>query len=163
MRAATILLVLFIVLTAIFASISAFEYQKAPATYTTTITTQLGTGQTSLTSASNPFPDNGYISIGGVGYFSYMKVPTSAGQPTVSTETLQNTTFTYLVPTATTTGAVCLAFKVAFQDGSSENLTACSYPTNFETSLVFSKHIKPIAGLMFIPSGGSTIYILVSM
>ena len=140
-------------------------------TVTTTTTTQLTTTQTQ-TSGSNPFQDNGYITIGSVGNFIYTRIPISGYEPTAST-TLQNVTFTYLKPNGTTTGAICYSFKATFQDSSSENLTACSFPTNFETSVVFSNHTTthnsipptttPTAGLILIPSGGPYIYALVSI
>jgi len=146
MKAATILLALFVILTIVFASISVFEYFNPTAqplqlltTVTTIITTQPSTSQTQ-TSGSNPFKDNGYITIGSIGNFIYARIPIlTSGEPTAST-TLQNVTFTYLKPNATTTGAICYTFKTTFQDGSSETLTACSYPTGFATDVVFSNH-----------------------
>ena len=38
-----------------------------------------------------------------------------------------------------------------------KHLRARSYPANFETVLVFSKRIKPTAGLIFVPSSGSAL------
>jgi len=186
MKATTMLLALFVVLTIVFASISVFEFAQsgnqktqsnstttttATTTITTTITTPSSTSQTQ-TSGSSPFKDNGYVTIGSIGNFIYTRIPTSGGEPTAST-TLQNVTFAYLKPNATITGCISYEFKVTFQDGSSENLTAQSCPTNFETSFVFSNHTThqnttppttpPTAGLMLIPSGGPYIYALVSI
>lgn len=170
MKPSRVFLGAFVILTIAFAFISAFEFvqlgngriqSNQTTTTTTTVTTTIIT-QTSLSSTVG-FPDNGYIQIGSVGYFAYTRIATSSGVPTTSTQTFQSVTFAYVKPNATITGGVCDVFKVTFQvDGSSENLTACSYPTNLETVVVFSKHANPTAGLMFVASNGS-VYLLVSI
>jgi hypothetical protein len=168
MKAATILLALFVVLTMAFASISAFEYFNygtavaTTTTITTTITAQLGTGQTYIhfKSSSNPLQKNGNITIGGTDLFVYTSLQSPGVEPTPNT-ILENVTFTYLKPNATITGCISYEFKVTFQGGSSENLMAQSCPTNFETTLVLSNHQTPTAGLLLMPSVG--IYALVSI
>lgn len=162
------LLALFVVLTIVFASISAFEYLNhsttgsATTTITTTITAQSGTGQAYIhfRSSSNPPQKNGTITIGSTDLFTYTSLETPGVEPNPST-TLENVTFTYLKPNATITGCIQYEFKAAFQDGSSENLTAQSCPTGFETTLVLSKHQTPTVGLLLMPSVG--VYALVSI
>lgn len=93
-------------------------------TITKTITTQPNTSQITITSSPPPFPDNGSILIGNTGYFAYTRIAISSGVPIVSTQILQNVTFTYVTPNATM-GGYCNIFKVNFTvDGSSENLVA---------------------------------------
>jgi hypothetical protein len=138
-----------------------------PVTTTTTVTAtvimQSNASGISFASLPASFPDSGDILVVNIGYFAYMKIATSGLVPRTNTQTFQNVTFTYVEPKATITGAVCDAFNANFQvDGSSENLRACSYPTNFETVVVFSKHVKPTAGLMLVPFPGS-VYLLVSI
>ena len=162
------LLALFIALTIVFASISAFEYfnlrTAAPTTttITATMTAQPGASQTYVhfKSSSIPLPDNGHITIGNTDLFTYTSLQTPEVGPNPST-TLENVTFTYLKPNATITGCIQYEFKAAFQDGSSENLTAQSCPTGFESTLALSKHQTPTAGLLLMPSVG--MYALVSV
>ena len=168
MKAATMLLALFVVLTMAFASISTFEYLDYGAaaatttTITTTMTAKLGTGQAYVhfKSRSNPLQKNGNITIGSTDLFVYTSLQSPGAEPTPST-TLENVTFTYLKPNATITGCISYEFKVTFQGGSSENLMAQSCPTNFETTLVLSNHQKPTEGLLLMPSVG--IYALASI
>jgi hypothetical protein len=57
-------------------------------------------------------------------------------------------------------GQTCIYYKVAFQDGSSENLTACGAPFAPRTYFVFTQHAHPQVGLAYLPNGA--FYFLVS-
>jgi hypothetical protein len=163
MKAGTMLLALFVVLTMAFASISAFEYLNyGAASATTTTITMTSTSQKHIQfkSSSNPPQKNGNITIGSTDLFTYTSLQTPGVGPSPST-TLENVTFTYLKPNATITGCIQYEFKATFQDGSSENLIAQSCPTNFETVLALSNHNIPTAGLLLMHSGG--VYALVSV
>jgi hypothetical protein len=162
MEASKFLLAVFVALTIVFALISSLEFgqlSQMASTHSTSLSVQISNS----TTASNPFKDNGYIQIGTIGYFNYSRVPFSGYNPITSPIKLGSTTFTYLIPNATSTGCVCYTFKVTFQGNSSESLTASSYPTNFESVIVFSKHSGPTAGLLLVPSGGTAIYVMVTV
>ena len=157
MQVSKALLAVFACLTIVLALISALEFvalggQKSTVTQSVQTSTLV-----------NGLKDSGYIQIGTVGYFNYTRVLFSGSAPTNQPIKLGGTTFTYVVPNATTTGCVCYTFKVTFQDNSPENLIANSYPTNFESVIVFSTHTGPIAGLVLVPSNGPLIYVMVTV
>ncbi len=108
------------------------------------------------------FPEEGFISIQGAGYFQYVRLKTlKNGEPIDHVITIRNVTFTYL-DKGVIIGPVCRFFDVTFQDGSSEELQGCSYPTNFETPVKFTDHSNPKAGLIF-SFKEEIIYLLVSL
>ena len=159
MQASKALLAVFVCLTMVFALISAWEF-VGPGGQKSTVTVTQSVQTSTLVSG---LKDSGYIQIGTVGYFNYTRVMFSGSAPTNQPIRLGGTTFTYVARNGTSTGCVCYTFKVTFHDNSSENLIANSYPTNFESVLVFSKHTGPIAGLFLVPSGGPLIYVLVTV
>ncbi len=154
MKKSNVVLATFVVLTLIFASAAVYEY------------TQVGNlnsklqASSQITQAPEILGEKGSIEIGGLGSFAYAKANASATNGYASVAfSLTNVSF---VPVTgkTVTGAACADYEIGFQDGTSEELLACSYPTNFPTAIVFTKHTSPQAGLIYSPSG--LLYFLVS-
>jgi hypothetical protein len=155
-----------VALTIIFGNLSLFEFVQVDrlGAEVEQLSDEVELLKESLKSRPIPgeFPDEGFISIQGIGYFQYLRVKTlKNGEPIDHAVTLRNVTFTFL-DKGVIGEPVCRFFNVTFQDGSSEELQGCSYPTNFETPVKFTDHSNPKAGLIFYPRGG-VIYLLVSI
>ncbi len=154
MKNSNVLLVTFVVLTLIFASASLYEY------------TRVGDLSSKLQASSQTsqvpeiLREKGSIEIGSLGSFAYAKANASATNGYTSAAfSFRNVSFVP-VTDKTITGAACADYEIGFQDGTSEELLACSYPTGFPTAIVFTKHASPQAGLIYSPSG--LLYFLVS-
>jgi hypothetical protein len=147
-RVKTSLLIVFVVLTLIFGSLSAFGLLAGPTTIT-------------ITTSVPPVPDEGYISFYRIGYFAYKRV-IDFGEG--SSVTFRNVTFRNLPLNVTYTGCIVHFVKVTFPDGLPEVLQITSCPTIFEPHVQFTNHTSPRAGVIdsygdsFVAKG---IYLLV--
>jgi hypothetical protein len=169
-----ILLVTFVVLTLILGSLSAYEFvqvqQLKSSTITTSTTTVTSTPSTTYThtyrttsviTANATIPDEGEIKIYFPNrtkcyFFDYKRM---SDFPEGTSVTFKNVTFECMPLTYTTT---CKLYYVTitFADGTSE-LSGAGYCFPPETSIAFTDHSNPTAGVMYAPgwygSGGNVI------
>jgi hypothetical protein len=145
-------LILFIAMTIIFSLISAFEL------------IEINNLRTELDRLKQPslvcFNDD-TIYVKGAGSFVYVRETTITAGNVV---TLRNVTFTLWVNSSITyTMGLCMPYRgyvITFQDGASEDLTACHIISMSPIETRFTKHLNPQAGLLIFPDG--TVYLLVS-
>ncbi len=158
MEPAKVLLVVFVALTIVFASISAYEYASV---------LDLGSRSHS-SSSSNPttslLGEKGRLVIQGVGTFDYLHRNGS----TPDQLTFDNVKFTLWTNTTVTyTGGPCYVgnyyggYVASFSDGSSDRFVACLVGPYPYTQLLFTKHTNSQAGLLISGTNGD-IYFLVS-
>lgn len=164
-----------VLLVAIIFSLSGYGIGQLSTTTLTSTTTIVSTITETKTmtqilnmSEGQPIPgflrDKGRIIIQDVGNFEYVQFEVHPSSEMYGSEvTLRNVTFTYL-DKGIIIGPVCHYFNIAFQDGSSEEIPGCSYPTTFESLIRFSDHNNPKAGLIILNLQiGQMVYILVKL
>ena len=148
------LLIVFVVLTLIFGSLSVFELLAGPTTLYTTATI-------TITTSVPIIPDEGHISFYRIGYLAYKRI-VDFGEG--SSVTFRNVTFQSLSVNVTYTGCIVRFVKIIFQDGLSEVLQVTSCLMAFEPHVQFTNHTNPKAGVIdsygdsFVAKG---IYLLV--
>ena len=160
-----VLLVAFAVLTIIFGSISAYEYiqvqQLKSSTITTSTTTVTSTPSTTYThtyrttsviTATATIPDEGEFKICFPNrtdcYFFVYKRISESDFPAGTSVTFKNVTF-YNMPLNFTTSCTLFYIRITFPDGTSE-LGGAGYCFPPETSIGFSDHSNPTAGVMYL-------------
>ena len=166
------LLILFVVLTLIFGSLSAYEFsqvQQVRSTSQNTVTSTTFSVTTisvtiypttyPTTTPSGTLPDNGYIQIQTIGEgrqdFAYTKLVSSTPDAFV----FDGVNFTLWVQkTVTFSAGPCASpggyhgYLITFSDGSSENLSACML-AGYTYEIFLTKHTDPQAGLMVFEDG----------
>jgi hypothetical protein len=157
-KARNVLLVVFVVLTIIFGSLSAFEFvqvqklkSQSITTSTTANTETLFTTSTITITATVPnVPDEGLIGFGYgpyEGVFAYKRVSDFGAGASV---TFRNVTF-YSMPLNTSiTGCEVYYVRVTFPDGISERADVGSCVSLYP-SIAFTTHSSPKAGVIFSP------------
>ena len=133
-------MIVFVVLTLVFGSLSVLELTKSPSS-TTLFTTRTITVTTSVPIV----PDNGSISIYGIGYFAYKRIGFLEGGESI---TFRNVTFLNLPLNVTYTGCIVNQVRITFPDGLSERLQITSCPTSFEPHIRFLNHTNPKVGVI---------------
>lgn len=164
-----LLLVTFGVLTILFGSLFAYEYVQVQQLKSSTTTTSTTTGtltpsptsETTETATSIVCFIDDTVNIKDVGTFAYRReTTTGAGNVVV----LKNVTFAIWVNTQVTfTFGLCSPYRgyvITFQDGTSENMTACSIAFSPITTRL-TTHRNPRAGLSIFPDGD--VFLIVSI
>ena len=152
------LLIIFVVLTLIFGSLSAYEFFQVQQVKSSSITTSttantetLFTTSTITVTATVPnVPDEGLIDFGYGSYegvFAYKRVSDFGAGASV---TFRNVTF-YSMPLNTSiTGCEVYYVRVTFPDGTSERADVGSCVSLYP-SITFTTHSSPKAGVIFSP------------
>ncbi|MGD0329000.1 MAG: hypothetical protein ABSB40_00975 [Nitrososphaeria archaeon] len=170
-----VLLVTFVVLTLIFGSLSAYEFVQVqqvkslsqttstttvtlPPSTTFTVATSTETGITTsiitVTATVPNVPNEGVIKIGfpnrtNAYFFDYKRM---AGFPAGTSVTFKGVTFYSEPLNESLTGCVVYYVKVTFPDGTSEVTGAGYCATMVITSIAFTNHSNPTAGVMYAPA-----------
>jgi hypothetical protein len=182
----SMLFVAFIVLTLLFGSLYVFELVKSPTsaieTSTTTSTTTV-TSETTVytnptftitsTSTTCPVPslqgNRGFIEISTSNTSRTIYAYAKWNESFPSTFTFYNVTFNrWTITTITNTFGSCYGgvggyggYVIVFQDGPSENMSACTVGPNPPVDIRLTKHTNPQAGFLIIPQSDA-FYFLVS-
>lgn len=132
------LLIIFVVLTLIFGSLSVYEFIQVN-------NLEKEVSDLKSSSSTTTVPEEGLLYFFKFGDFEYKMVSEMKEGESI---TYKNVTFTDLPLNETYTGCSVQFFKFSFQDGSSEvkQITLC--PTSFEPKMYFTNHTNPRAGVM---------------
>lgn len=169
MERTKVLLIAFIVLTILFASISAYEYafpnqSLSSSTQSISSSSSIPSYQITQSVSSSLLGASGQLVIQGVGPFDYLQrnssTPDQFSFDNVKFSVWTNTTVTITGGTCYGAGNYYGGYVATFSDGSSETFTACLSGAYPYVQILLTKHQSPQAGLL-ISGVNDDVYFLV--
>jgi hypothetical protein len=168
MQRTEVLLIAFIVLTILFASISTYEYaspnQASSSTQSISSSSSIPSFQVTQSTSPSLLGASGQLVIQGVGPFDYLQrnssTPDQFSFDYVKFSVWTNTTVTITGGTCYGSGNYYGGYVATFSDGSSETFTACLSGPYPYVQILLTKHQGPQAGLL-ISGVNHDVYFLV--